>query len=425
MQPATFTLRTHTDTLPEYAMSSFAIPAAAPTTTLATTGNAPAPAGSESHFGDTLRNTQSGPQTKPQGRSANEAPVSNVANRKPDAGKHNGKQDDERDDKSAKAKPDDQAANAQPIAAPIAPPAPAAPRQPLAADGKTLPAAVASAAPTVNTVAATVATAAATTATAATMQPAAAPTLVPATVKAAAPDPLTKLAAPSDAADTTAASDAEPAAAQGDTASGTDIASILKMPARAAAAQTDANRDNDASADHHGPADFANQLTQLVAAHVVQPGNAAPAPAPLQLAMQTTPDQPQQFAQETAQHVAWLAGKGIDKAEIQLNPSKLGPISIEISNHHDRIDVSFAVQHPQTVHALQQTLPQLHDMLAQQGLNLGQASVGQQAPGQQHAAFARHFGGGASNEAGNAESEPARNWQSSRIAMPGRVDDFA
>lgn len=424
MQPAAFTLRIHTNTLPEYAMSSFAIPAAAPTTTLATTGNASAPAGNESHFGDTLRNTQSSPQTEPQGHSANNTPAAGNTSSKPDAGKQKGKQDDGHDGKSAKAKPDDQAADAQPIAAPIAAPAPAAPRQPLAADGKTLPAATASATPTVNSVAATVATAAATTITAATMQPAATPALVPATAKAAAPNTSAKIATPSEHADTTDTSDTEPTDAQGDAASATDIASILKMPARAAT-QTDANHDNDASADHHGPTDFANQLTQLVAAHVAQPGNAPPAPAPLQLAMQTTPDQPQQFAQETVQHVAWLAGKGIDKAEIQLNPRKLGPISIEISNHHDRVDVSFAVQHPQTVHALQQTLPQLHDMLAQHGLNLGQASVGQQAPNQQHPAFAQHFGSAASNDVGNTENEPSRNWQSSRIAMPGRVDDFA
>ncbi len=137
------------------------------------------------------------------------------------------------------------------------------------------------------------------------------------------------------------------------------------------------------------------------------------------------PCQPQLFAQETAQHVAWLAGKGIDKAEIQLNPAKLGPISIEISTHHDRIDVSFAVQHPQTVHALQQTLPQLHDMLAQQGLNLGQASVGQQAPGQQHTAFAQHLGGNSGANTGNDNADIAVAPRQLRIATPGRVDDFA
>jgi flagellar hook-length control protein FliK len=121
-----------------------------------------------------------------------------------------------------------------------------------------------------------------------------------------------------------------------------------------------------------------------------------------------------------------LAGQNIQQAEIQLNPKKLGPIQVEITTHHDRVDVSFAVQHPQTVHALQQTLPQLHDMLAQQGLNLGHASVGQQAPGRQHPAFAQHAGGGdVGHRSGVAEADASPNWRPLRIAMPGRVDDFA
>jgi hypothetical protein len=65
-------------------------------------------------------------------------------------------------------------------------------------------------------------------------------------------------------------------------------------------------------------------------------------------------------------------------------------------------------------------------MLAQQGLNLGQASVGQQAPGQQHAAFAQHAGfGGSGPDTGSAEADPPPGWRSVRIATPGRVDDFA
>jgi flagellar hook-length control protein FliK len=125
-----------------------------------------------------------------------------------------------------------------------------------------------------------------------------------------------------------------------------------------------------------------------------------------------------------------MVGQGIQKAEIQLNPRTLGPIHVDITTHHDQVDVSFAVQHPQTVNALQQTLPQLHDMLAQQGLNLGQASVGQHSPGQQHAAFAQHHSsgghaGGNTGNTGNAEPELPPVWRSTRIAAPGGVDDFA
>jgi flagellar hook-length control protein FliK len=185
------------------------------------------------------------------------------------------------------------------------------------------------------------------------------------------------------------------------------------------------DRRGDAKAlPNSGPNTFAAQLVQLAGVHAGT-APAQPPPAPVQLAMQSAPGQPQ-FAQEVGQHVSWLAGQNIQQAEIQLNPKKLGPIQVEITTHHDRVDVSFAVQHPQTVHALQQTLPQLHDMLAQQGLNLGHASVGQQAPGRQHPAFAQRPGaGGAAPHSGGAEIDASPNWRPLRIATPGRVDDFA
>lgn len=173
----------------------------------------------------------------------------------------------------------------------------------------------------------------------------------------------------------------------------------------------------------------AGDATRIDAGHAVGPfiqlaqihgatANAGPAPA--QLAMQSAPGQPQ-FAQEITQHVAWLVGNQLQQARIELNPRALGPIRIDVTTHHDRVDVQFAVQHPQTVQALQQTLPQLGDMLAQHGLNLGQASVGQQAPGQQHPSPA---------------SQPGSRWRDADVAVPagtgamgrvriGAVDEFA
>ncbi len=170
-----------------------------------------------------------------------------------------------------------------------------------------------------------------------------------------------------------------------------------------------------------GDGSLGNLLTPLVH-HITAPlgGSAPNGQAPVQLMMQATPGQPQ-FVQETTQQVAWLVGNHIQQAQIQLNPRALGPIHIDIRTHHDHVDVSFAVQNPQTAQALQQTLPHLHEMLAQQGLNLGQASVGQQAPGQQHAPPVAY---------------PDARWRRAEIEVPapartiraihhGRVDDFA
>jgi flagellar hook-length control protein FliK len=64
-----------------------------------------------------------------------------------------------------------------------------------------------------------------------------------------------------------------------------------------------------------------------------------------------------------------------------LHPEDLGTIDVKVSVLHDHVDVSFVAQHPQAVHAVQQTLSQLDSMLANHGLTLGQAQVGQGGQG--------------------------------------------
>lgn len=88
------------------------------------------------------------------------------------------------------------------------------------------------------------------------------------------------------------------------------------------------------------------------------------------------------FAQELGQQVAWLGSQDIRQAKIRLHPEELGQVDVSVRvQRGGQVDVSFAAQHPAAVHALQQTLPQLDALLAQHGLSLGQAQVGQQSSG--------------------------------------------
>jgi flagellar hook-length control protein FliK len=88
------------------------------------------------------------------------------------------------------------------------------------------------------------------------------------------------------------------------------------------------------------------------------------------------------FAQELGQQVAWLGNQDIKQAKIRLHPDELGQVDVSVRvQHGGQVDVTFAAQHPAAVHALQQTLPQLDALLAQHGLSLGQAQVGQQSAG--------------------------------------------
>ena len=83
------------------------------------------------------------------------------------------------------------------------------------------------------------------------------------------------------------------------------------------------------------------------------------------------------FDQEFGRQVTWLATQDLKQARIRLHPEELGQVDLKISVDHHRVDVAFTVQHPGAAQAVQQSLLQLDQMLAQQGLSLGHTEVGQ------------------------------------------------
>ena len=107
----------------------------------------------------------------------------------------------------------------------------------------------------------------------------------------------------------------------------------------------------------------------------------------------------QGFAQELGQQVAWLGGQNIKQARIRLHPEELGSLDVQVSLSHGRVDVVFSAQHPGAVAAVQQSLPQLDHMLAQHGLSLGHAEVGQHDRGDRHG-HAADAGGATLDEPG-------------------------
>lgn len=162
----------------------------------------------------------------------------------------------------------------------------------------------------------------------------------------------------------------------------------------------------------------AQQLAHAVAAQPPAPGS-APAVAPAHALGIASPAGTPAFAQELGQHVAWLSQQDVKQARIRLHPEDLGTLDIKVSLNHDRVDVSFAVQHPAAVHVVQQTLPQLDTLLAQHGLALGQADVGQR---QQHGDGGRE--GTGAGAIGEVESEPAA-MAGTPVAALGMLDTFA
>ncbi|MGY3976671.1 flagellar hook-length control protein FliK [Aeromonas mytilicola] len=89
-----------------------------------------------------------------------------------------------------------------------------------------------------------------------------------------------------------------------------------------------------------------------------------------------TPEAPAQLHQK----VNLMLADKLQQAEIQLDPLGLGKMKIQIQmDASSQANVHFVVQHGQTREMLEQAMPRLRDMLAGQGIQLGQTVVQQQA----------------------------------------------
>lgn len=92
----------------------------------------------------------------------------------------------------------------------------------------------------------------------------------------------------------------------------------------------------------------------------------------------------QEAPAELHQKVNVMLAEKLQQAEIQLDPLGLGKMKIQIQMGADsQANVHFVVQHGQTREMLEQAMPRLRDMLAGQGIQLGQTQVQQQSQ-QQH-----------------------------------------
>ncbi|MFC5707526.1 flagellar hook-length control protein FliK [Aeromonas eucrenophila] len=89
-----------------------------------------------------------------------------------------------------------------------------------------------------------------------------------------------------------------------------------------------------------------------------------------------TPEAPEQLHQK----VNLMLTDKLQQAELQLDPLGLGKMKIQIQMGADnQASVHFVVQHGQTREMLEQAMPRLRDMLAGQGIQLGQTQVQQQS----------------------------------------------
>jgi hypothetical protein len=113
---------------------------------------------------------------------------------------------------------------------------------------------------------------------------------------------------------------------------------------------------------------------------------ASPSPSSAQWVasqIDTSPGKPG-WNEALGERVTWMAGNKVQNAELRLNPAELGPVRVQISIDDGHATVNFTAQHPLTRDAIEQALPRLREMLADQGLSLQNANVSEQGKGEGH-----------------------------------------
>ncbi|MBQ4797808.1 flagellar hook-length control protein FliK [Pseudoalteromonas sp. MMG006] len=117
------------------------------------------------------------------------------------------------------------------------------------------------------------------------------------------------------------------------------------------------------------------------------------------------------------------------EAEIRLDPPEMGSMQIRIRSDAEQAQINFVVQSQQAKEALEQSMPRLREMLAQQGLELGESTIsyGQSGGENPDQSDGGTQAGLANNESVNGENDEQANSvsQSSRQQSSSSIDYYA
>lgn len=128
-----------------------------------------------------------------------------------------------------------------------------------------------------------------------------------------------------------------------------------------------------------------------------------------------------------SQKVVWMVTGQRQVAELHLNPPDLGPLHVVLTVSNNEASALFMSHHTAVREAVEAALPRLREMMADSGINLGNATVSADTPKGQ-AGFERHehaaAGGHGKDTPPAAEPAPGR-MQSLRARGDSLVDTFA
>ena len=88
------------------------------------------------------------------------------------------------------------------------------------------------------------------------------------------------------------------------------------------------------------------------------------------------------WSQALGDKIVWMAAGAQQTATLTLNPPNLGPLQIVLNLTNDQATANFFTAQPEVRQALETAFPRLREMMSEVGIQLGQASVSTETPGQ-------------------------------------------
>jgi flagellar hook-length control protein FliK len=153
-------------------------------------------------------------------------------------------------------------------------------------------------------------------------------------------------------------------------------------------------------------------------------GNLPPAAAAQTVA---TPLSNPAWGDDFSQKVGWLVTQKSQVAELHLNPPNLGPLDVVLKISDNQATALFSSPHAAVRDAVENALPKLRELLADNGIMLSNATVGDQSPRDRGA---EEFTGRKGSSSAESSADNATEASSTLSTAPvrrhnGMVDTFA
>ena len=174
----------------------------------------------------------------------------------------------------------------------------------------------------------------------------------------------------------------------------------------------------------------ASQIATALSGHTAL-GNspiAAPGTSTVHASMGTPINSPAWPSQLGQQLVQFAQRGGEQQVQMQLHPAELGPLSITLRVSEQGTQAHFLSSHMQVRQVIEQAIPQLREALAEQGISLGETSVGEQHNSNEQA-FAQKGNAagpnGGDSVSGTESGSVTPAVENHSVTLDGRVDLYA